>query len=103
MNFIAQGFKGQNHWWRYGISLSILLFPFVLNIAVYYFMPEIFDQLYEDLKNFDGDKNILLIENLLPFAFLLLILLFFVKYIHNRPIASVVTSRPKIDWSRLFF
>ena len=57
----------------------------------------------EDTANFQGNKNIFLIENLMPFAVLLVLLIVFVKFVHLRPFTSVVTSRSKVDWSRFFY
>lgn len=103
MNFIQQAYKGANDWWRYLVSNMVLLAPFALNIVVYIFMPELFDTAYDDMQNIEGDKNFFLAINLIPFVFLLLLLIVFVKFIHQRSITSLVTSRKKIDWSRFFY
>ena len=44
-----------------------------------------------------------LIINLLPFAVLLILLFIFVKFVNERSIMSLTTSRDKIDWGRIFF
>ncbi|MFY0603383.1 MAG: CPBP family intramembrane metalloprotease [Flavobacteriaceae bacterium] len=103
MNFVQQVYKGKNDWWMYFVSYIVLFAPFALNILAFILMPEIFDTAYEDMKNFKGDKNMYLALNLLPFVFLLLLLIFFVKYMHQRSFTSLVTSRKKIDWSRFFY
>lgn len=103
MNYIQQAYKGENDWWRYFVSNMILLAPFALNILAYIFMPELFDAAYEDMQNVEGDKNFLLAINLIPFVFLLLLLIVFVKFIHQRSFTSLVTSRERIDWSRFFY
>ncbi|MES2865073.1 MAG: CPBP family intramembrane glutamic endopeptidase [Bacteroidota bacterium] len=38
-----------------------------------------------------------------PLAFLLLVVLFYNKFIQNNTIRVLTTSRPKIDWKRVFF
>lgn len=38
-----------------------------------------------------------------PLSFMLFIVLFFNKFIQNNSLRIVSTSRPKIDWSRIFF
>ena len=48
-------------------------------------------------------KNLFLLENLVPFAFFLGVLLLWIKFVHKQKIISVTTSRPKIDWKRIFF
>lgn len=41
--------------------------------------------------------------SMLPFVFLILILLFYNKFIQNNTVRILTTSRPKIDWKRVFF
>ncbi|MDT7832972.1 CPBP family intramembrane glutamic endopeptidase [Flavobacteriaceae bacterium S356] len=103
MNYIQQAYKGENDWWRYFVSCIVLFAPFALNILAYIFMPELFDTAYEDMQNIEGDKNFFLVINLIPFVFLLLLLIVFVKFIHQRRFTSLVTSRDRIDWSRFFY
>lgn len=38
-----------------------------------------------------------------PLAFLLLVVLFYNKFIQNNTVRILTTSRPKIDWKRVFF
>lgn len=40
---------------------------------------------------------------LFPFVFLMLFLLIWVKFFHKQSITSLVTSRPKIDYHRIFY
>ena len=103
MNFIQQAYKGKNEWWRYLIVLAVVMFPFILNFAIYLLLPEIFEQIYKDMENFQGNKNVFLLENLVIFAVLLGILLLFVRYLHQRSVVSLITSRIKIDWHRIFY
>jgi len=103
MNFIEQAYKGKNEWWRYFITLAVVMFPFVLQFALYLLLPEIFEKIYEEMENFQGNKNVFLLENLIPLAVLLVILLLFVKYLHQRTVVSLITSRFKIDWNRVIY
>lgn len=103
MNFIQQAYKGENSWWRWMLTVLIVMSPFILNFALFFLMPEAFEELMEESASIQGNKNVFLIQNLIPFAVLLVLLLFFVKFIHNRSITSLVTSRSKIDWKRFFF
>lgn len=103
MNFIQTGYKGRNDWWRHLISHLVLMFPFLLNVLLIIAVPDLVDQAYENMKDFDGNKNIFLVTNLLPFVFLLGFLFLLVKFLHERSITSVITSRKKVDWRRFFF
>lgn len=48
-------------------------------------------------------KNLALVINLLPFAFLLGLLFVLVYFLHERSILSLTTSRNKVDYKRIFF
>ncbi|RKF03131.1 hypothetical protein C8N26_2121 [Tenacibaculum lutimaris] len=103
MDFIQQVYKGENSWWRWLLTILIVMSPFLLNFAIYFLLPEVYKGLMEDTANFQGNKNIFLIENLIPFAVLLVLLIVFVKFVHLRSFTSVVTSRKKVDWNRFFY
>lgn len=103
MNFIQQAYKGKNDWWRYLITLVVVMAPFILNFLIFLVLPEIFDDLMEEAANYSGNKNWYLLQNLFPFVVLLIFLLLFVKFIHQRSIKSLITSRKSIDWKRFWF
>jgi len=103
MNFIQQAYRGKNDWWRYLITIAIVMLPFILNFVMYVVFPELFEELYADMENFQGNKNVFLIENLIPFVVLLILLFLFVKFLHKRSITSLITSRANTDWKRVFF
>lgn len=48
-------------------------------------------------------KSMFFMINLLPFVFLLVLLFFWVKYVHRQSIRSLTTTRKEIDWNRVFF
>lgn len=103
MNFIQQAYKGHNHFWRYLITTLIVMAPFLLNIVIFLAFPELFEASMEEMDNYDGNKNLFLFINLIPFAILLVFLFLFVKFLHERSLKSLTTSRPKVDWSRVFY
>ncbi len=103
MNYIQQAYKGHNQFWRYLITTLIVMSPFLLNIGLYFFMPELFEASMEEFENYDGNKNFFLFLNLIPFAALLFFLFLFVKFLHERSLTSLTTSRSKIDWKRIFY
>jgi membrane protease YdiL (CAAX protease family) len=62
------------------------------------------EQMEEAYKTMNGiPKNLALIINLVPFAFLLACLFVLVRFLHNRSILSLTTSRAKVDYKRIFF
>jgi len=103
MNYVQQGFLGNNEWWRHLLTNTILLGPFALNIFVILMFPDIVEQSYSTLQDEDADKNFFLFTNLILFVFLLVALLLFVKFLHERSLRSLVTARKKVDWKRFFF
>ena len=61
-------------------------------------MPTTSAQLYRFM-----DQNLMLFLLLLSFVFALGGIILAVKNVHNQRFLKVVTSRPKIDWKRIFF
>lgn len=102
MNYINQAFKGKNNIWIFFLITFLVSGIFIINFIVYLFIPEAeLQKSYDLMKSIP--KNLSLIINLLPFAFLLGLLLLLVKLLHQRSILSLTTSRVKIDWSRFLF
>ena len=107
--FIAQGFKKDSEFWKYLLG-SLIVFiasimgqiPLLLAILVKSFtsnkMPSAESDIY---KLFE--PNLLLFLILISFVFALVGLYFVVRKLHNQSFISVVTSRNKIDWKRVFF
>jgi membrane protease YdiL (CAAX protease family) len=107
--FLAQGFTRGNHFWKYLLgSLAVFMASLIgqvpLGIAVIIKsvtsgkLPASDSDLY---KMFDSNLFLFLI--LISFAFALLGLYFVVKKMHNQTFLSIITSRSKIDWKRVFF
>jgi membrane protease YdiL (CAAX protease family) len=100
--FITQAYKGNNVWWRVMITTLITAGIFILNFITFFFMSD--EQMEEAYKTMNGiPKNLALIINLVPFAFLLVCLFILVRFLHNRSILSLTTSRAKVDYKRIFF
>ncbi len=109
--FIKQGFIKNNNFLLYiiGSLLAIIIstigqVPFM--IALFY------KTVVLDKKSFPSDQHVMmkiLDSNLtlflltFSFAFGLFGLYFIVKYLHKQTILSLTTSRPKVDWNRIFF
>ncbi|WP_369049460.1 lysostaphin resistance A-like protein [Tenacibaculum sp. UWU-22] len=112
MNFIQQAYKGKNEWWRYLITILLVLVGWQFIGAI----PLLFVAVTHSTdttaftkaaaNNFMGlgiNNNLYLFLMLFMFAVGLLFLLLGVKYIHKRPVKTLVTSRDKIDWKRFGF
>ncbi len=109
--FIAQAFNYQHDFWRYllgsflvFIATSIGQVPFVIAAFV------AVAKNGEDLTALDQSKmlgvlepNLNLFLLLLSFAVGLIGLFIIIKTIHKQTIKSITTSRPKIDWKRIWF
>ncbi|UZO80203.1 CPBP family intramembrane metalloprotease [Aquimarina sp. ERC-38] len=100
--FIAQAYKGDNTPWKVIVTILITSGIFILNLVAFLISdPGDMEQAYALLKKIP--KNLSLILNLAPFALLLILLFLLVKYLHERSILSLTTSRSKVDFSRIFF
>ena len=102
MKFIQQAYKGNNKWWAYFITISVVTFPFLMNVVIYLLFPELLDTLYQEMEQKEP-SNLDFLVNLLPFLFLLVLLFLFVNKLHKRKIKSIITSRESVDWSRFFY
>jgi len=112
MDFIQKGFTGKNDSWRYILTMvlvfiGIQIASIPLIIAAYF-------QVDGDLEKFqkgaessfmDIGMNSSLFLFLMIFTFMIGILTLFlcVKYLHKKKFVSIVTSREKIDWNRVFY
>lgn len=100
--FIAQAYKGNNVWWRVLITTLIATGIFIMNFIMFFIMSkEQMKEAYDLMKGIP--KNLGLIINLVPFAFLLGLLFLLVYFLHERSILSLTTSRKKVDYKRIFF
>ncbi|MEX1382491.1 lysostaphin resistance A-like protein [Lutibacter sp.] len=102
MKFIQQAYTGNNKWWTYFITISVVTFPFLMNVVIYLIFPELLDTLYQEMEQKEP-SNLDFLLNLLPFLFLLILLFLFVNKLHKRKIKSIITSRESVDWSRIFY
>lgn len=100
--FIEQAYKGKNDWWRVLLTTVLSAGIIIINFIVFLLLPaEQVAQAYDLMK--DVPNNINLALNLLLFVPLLAILLAMVYLLHKRSILSLTTSRPKVDYGRIFF
>jgi len=112
MNFIQQAYKGRIEWYWYLITLAIvfIFWQFIgvipLSIAAYLKVGSLdkFREATSDVFASVGlNSNLYLFLGLLTLITGFLGLVIGIKFIHNRLIKTVVTSRSKVDWKRVFF
>lgn len=103
--FLEQAYTGKNQWYYYLFSLLVIFTATQIGS-----LPLVGYMLWENpdiLKTGDisgaTSTNTGLALTLLSFAVGLLALFFCVKYIHHKQAIDIVTARPKVDWSRVFF
>lgn len=112
MKFIQQAYKGNNEWWAYFATIIILFFGWqfigivpLVGTAFYYANDtnEFLASANENFSTLGIDSNLYLFLIILTFLFGLLSLFFGIKKVHNRKIITLITSRDKIDWNRVFY
>ena len=112
MNYIQKGFFGEIDWWRYIITIMIVItgaglfsFPHSMAIAAKVATGEAEFGRVEDLNYLFSlfDANVNLAYMMLPFVGGLLFLFIAIRKIHKQTITDLTTSRDKIDWSRILF
>ena len=112
MKFIQQAYKGNNHWWAYIITIIILFFgwQFIgvipLTGVAYFYASDLNEFAIAAKDNFATlgmNSNLYLFLIILTFLAGLLSLFLGIKVIHKRKIITLITSREKTDWSRVFY
>ncbi|CAI8195709.1 MAG: CPBP family intramembrane metalloprotease [Flavobacteriaceae bacterium] len=99
--YVNQAFKGQLGFWKY-LPIPLAFFGMMaLSFVVIKTMNIDVTALMQAAVAEKGSTTFLL-ENLLQFALGLFMLLAWVKWVHRQSIVSLTTSRPTIDWSRVF-
>jgi membrane protease YdiL (CAAX protease family) len=76
------------------IALMVVNYITTLDVDVNLIMQQMIDQF---------GNNITFALLVSPLSIACLVLLFWVKYIHNQSIRSLTTSRKQVDWHRIFF
>lgn len=112
MKFIQQAYKGENEWWAYLITIIILFFGWqfigvlpLIGVAFYYAndTSEFMNAANDNFATLGIDSNLYLLLIIITFLAGLLSLFLGVKFIHKRKIVTLITSRSKIDWNRVFY
>ncbi|WP_406683597.1 CPBP family intramembrane metalloprotease [Seonamhaeicola sp. MEBiC1930] len=105
MDYIQQAFKGKRDKWMVFLTTFLVSGLFIFNIIFFLFFGDGIDVVEEQRKLLEliPSKNFWLAVNLSPFVILLVLLFLLVKFLHQRSLLSLTTSRKKIDWGRIVF
>ena len=104
MNYIQQAYKGQRELWMFILTTFLVAGIFISNFVFYLVSdPSDLDAAMDAMKNWNLPANVILAINLLPFVFLLGLLFILVKFVHQRSLLSLTTTRLKVDYKRILF
>ena len=108
--FLEQGIKPENKFWKYLLgSVFIISASFVGQIPL---TAAVFFKTYTDRIVFPTtneeimtmfESNVTLFLVMVSFVFAFAGIYFVIKFIHHQTLLSVTTSRPKVDWKRIWF
>jgi len=100
--YIEEGYKGKLGLWKY-LPIPIVFFGLsALSMVAIVLLGMDMDKMIQSQIE-DKGTNRFLAESLLQFAFFLLLLVLWVKFVHKQTMTSLTTSRRKVDWKRIFF
>jgi len=112
MNFIQQAYKGKNDWWRYLLSVLLIFFGWqIVGVIPLLLVAVTHSSDFSELERAAADSfmslginsNLYLFSMILMFAIGLLFVFLAITKIHKRSVKSLLTSRKKMDWKRVFF
>lgn len=97
---------GQNNWWRYLLSVTLILLfwqflgavPFALLLGWYLLDGDPTTDL--ETYGLRGDETSIFVVSMLASVFFLVGIFLAVRYIHNRPLRTLITPAPALDWRR---
>lgn len=100
--FIEQAYKGKNDLWRVIVTTLVSTGIFIVNFIGYLLISDDeIEKTYELMRTLP--KWLSLTVNLIPFVFLLGLLFLLVRFIHERSVLSLSTSRKSFDFRRFGF
>lgn len=108
--FIKQIIPSDNQWYKYILTVFIVFIAIQMgSIPLIYTafihskdMDEFMLVAETNFMNVGIDANLFLFLMIFSFLVGLIALFICVKWIHKRPIKSMITSREKVDWKRVF-
>lgn len=108
IDYLDAALEGKNEWWRYLIAVLVILFFWLVlgSIPVVAAVAVVLTD--DDPATGVGQFGLIGIDPLLNFILLMFSFVAFlagifiaVRFIHQRPVRSLVTPAPQIDWGRL--
>lgn len=111
MKYLQQASLGKRSYFRYLLTVTLLVSIIIISGKLGYRVAMNIVGVSENhLQDYNlaqsrelMGKNLFLIVNLFPFIIQFFVMFFAIKYIHQRPMLSLVTARPTFDWKRFFF
>lgn len=100
--FIEQAYHKHFDLVKYLPIPVIFLIIVLLNLVAVMVLPIDVDDIIRQEVAAKGE-NRFFVETLAPLVIFLFLLLLWVKFIHKQTIRSLTTSRPRVDWRRIFF
>lgn len=93
--FLALSDQGKNHWYRYLLSFLLIIFLWQIIGAMPYAVVYILER----------TNNLYLSYLTQSFSFLCFLLAIYlaVRYIHRRPLITIITPQRKVDWKKIGF
>jgi len=100
--YIEQGYKGQIGLWKYFVIpvgfIGFMVVNYILTINSPVNVEDALTTMIDQLGS-----NLVLILLLIPLVIGFFVVLGWTYIVHQQSITSLTTSRPKIDWKRIFF
>ncbi|MBI5652256.1 MAG: CPBP family intramembrane metalloprotease [Chloroflexi bacterium] len=110
MDFLNLARAGKNEWWRYVLALLAIIFiwlgasiaVFIALIASVMLDDDLTTRLNPETGTLAGvDSLVMFLVIMASAAGLTASVLFVTRFIHQRPIRSLITPNPRIDWKRV--
>ena len=114
--YIEQAFKGYTDWWRYLLGLFFVFFIWQIGATIQFgfviyelvqqglsFEKAILEASNMSVMMGTLESNLNFFLLLFGFAFGFAAMWFVVRFFHNLKFTFFITSREKVDWSRIFF
>ena len=112
MNFIQRGFVGKNKSWMYILTMVIIFIAIQfasipLMVAAFFEVDGNMDEFIKGAEfsfmNIGMNSSLYLFLMIFTFMIGLLALYICVRFIHKKKFITIVTSRDKVDWRRVFY
>lgn len=98
--YIEKAYLGKSPKWLYLFLTFLVLLMIGFSVLFSFFV-----NMEQILKAQIAQKGelVVLFENLITFLVFFMLLLLWVRFVHQQPLLAFTTSRKKIDWKRFFF